>query len=276
MPGRGRVAAVVVDLPDSVGDRLEQMRVGDHPQHTRRPATDPLVIAVGNRHVDVRVAVGGRTEQEAFLTETDPPRVVVRAAEEFQTRNGRTRVRRAPGAAHRCGADDVKPIESLAKRMLLADYGTGEPGIPHDAPVPIIQPVVQVARPGVRIADTPPAEQLTADVGHVVAVGILQEERGRGLRDNQAAVGERQTRWDAQFLGEHGELVRPPVAVRILADTNPVAAVAWGLHVVGVIDRLGDPEPSPLVPSHTDRLADLGLGREQLDAKSDRRHRMPH
>ena len=36
------------------------------------------------------------------------------------------------------------------------------------------------------------------------------------------------------------------------------------LHLVGVVDRLGDAEPAAVVPGHRDRLADLRLGDEQL------------
>src|SRR5262249_13405720 len=51
-PRRAGVAAVPIDLPHLLGDRLEEVVVGDRPQHQRRrPAPHGLVVAVRDRHV---------------------------------------------------------------------------------------------------------------------------------------------------------------------------------------------------------------------------------
>ena len=43
------------------------------------------------------------------------------------------------------------------------------------------------------------------------------------------------------------------------------------LQLVGIVERLADPQPAALVPVHEDRLAaDLRLGGEQLDLESRR------
>ena len=57
--GGGGELAVPVDLAHLVGDRVELRAVGDHRQHRRRPAAHRLIIAVGDRQVDTRVAVRG-------------------------------------------------------------------------------------------------------------------------------------------------------------------------------------------------------------------------
>src|SRR5262245_46698912 len=68
MAARGRVPAVIIHLPHFVGRRLEHVAVGDRVQHKRRrPAADRLVIAIRDRHVDARVAVRRRSEDNAFL-----------------------------------------------------------------------------------------------------------------------------------------------------------------------------------------------------------------
>ena len=59
-----------------------------------------------------------------------------------------------------------------------------------------------------------------------------------------AAVGEGEARRDAQLVGEDGELVGLAVAVGVLADDDAVAPLPRGLALVGVVDRLGDPQPA--------------------------------
>ncbi len=66
----------------------------------------------------------------------------------------------------------------------------------------------------------------------------------RRLVDDHAAVGEGQAGGNAQLVGEDGELVGLAVAVGVLENDDPVVALALGLHVVGVVDGHGDPEPA--------------------------------
>ena len=76
------------------------------------------------------------------------------------------------------------------------------------------------------VAGAPAGEQHLADVGLAVAVGVLQEQRVGRLEDDHAAVGEEQAGGDVEPLGEDRELVGPAVAVGVLADRDPVAALA--------------------------------------------------
>ena len=236
-----------VDLADVLGDREEAVRVGDVRQHRRGHAADRLVVAVRDRHVDARAAVGGRAEEQALLADADAPRVVVRAAEELQLR-----------------AVGLEPEEALAEVVPLAADLADEAGVADDRVDPVVQPVPQVRRPGVGVARAEPGEERLALVGLAVAVGVLQEEHVRGLRDDQAAVDVAEARRDAQVLGEDGLLVGLAVAVGVLDDRDPVAALALRLHLVRVVDRLGDVQAAEVVPGHRDRLADLRLGDEQL------------
>jgi hypothetical protein len=116
----------------------------------------------------------------------------------------------------------------------------------------------------VGVARAEPGEERLALVGPAVAVGVLEEQHVRGLRDEEAAVDVAEARRDAQVLGEDGLLVGLAVAVGVLDDRDPVAPHAPGLHLVRVVDRLGDVEATEVVPGHRDRLADLRLGDEQL------------
>ena len=60
------------------------------------------------------------------------------------------------------------------------------------------------------------------------------------------------------------DLVGLAVAVGVLDDRDAVTPLALRLHLVRVVDRLGDVEPAEVVPRHRDRLEDLRLRDEQL------------
>ena len=208
--------------------------------------SDLLIVAVGDRQVDARAAVGGRAEEEAFLGDPHAPRVVVRVPEKLELR-----------------AIGLEPVEPLAELVPLAADRPVEPGVTDDPVEPVIEAIAEVARPGVGVAGAPAGEENLADVGLVVAVGVLEEQGVGRLVDDQAAVGEGHAGGDAQLVGEDGELVGLAVAVGVLADLDLVVPFAALLEVVGIVDGLGDPEPAFVIPGHRDRLGDLGLGDEQ-------------
>ena len=59
VPGPGGEVVVLVHLPDVGRDRIEARRLGGHTETTGGPPPHRLVIAVGDGHVDARIAVGG-------------------------------------------------------------------------------------------------------------------------------------------------------------------------------------------------------------------------
>ena len=109
-------------------------------QHRRGHAADRLVVAVRDRHVDARAAVGGRAEEQALLADADAPRVVVRAAEELELR-----------------AVGLEPEEALAEVVPLAADLAVEAGVADDRVDPVVEPVPQVAtaRRGCRAVPKP-------------------------------------------------------------------------------------------------------------------------
>ena len=73
MPGGRGEAAVVVDLPDLVGDRRKLGVPGNAAKHGRRPSPDRLVKPVGDWQVNARVSIGGGAEEDAILAEANSP-----------------------------------------------------------------------------------------------------------------------------------------------------------------------------------------------------------
>ena len=249
--------AVPVDLPDLVGDRMHAGVFRDHRQHARRHAADLLVVAVRDREMDARIAVGGRAEERAVLAEAEAPRVVAGAGQEFELR-----------------AVGLEAEHALLEAELLAADGAAEAGVADHAVDPVVEAVLEIARTGMRVRGAPAAEQDLAFVAMIVALRRTQEQRVRRLRDDDAVLVEREARRDAELVGEDGELVGPADALRVLADDDAIAAFAFALQLVRIVERLRDPQPAALVPVHADRAIDVGIGREQLRLEADRRHQV--
>ena len=74
-----------------------------------------------------------------------------------------------------------------------------------------------------------------------------------------------------QLVGEDGGLVGAAVVVRVFQNLDDVVALAGRLRVVRIVLRLGDPQPSALVPRHRFRVAgDQRFGGEQLQLEAGR------
>src|SRR5262249_10655015 len=143
--------------------------------------------------------------------------------------------------------------------------------IANDAIQPVIEPILKVTWPGMRIARRPAGEQCLAHVRFTVTVCVFQKERVRRLMDDDSTVGKSETGRDAQFVGKDGDLVGPAVAVGVLADEDAIASLALGLLLVGIVDVDSDPEAAALVPVHADRLApQLRLRHKELHLETDR------
>ena len=147
--GGGREVAVMIDLPDRHGAVARRLRrefhlrtAGDAVERGRAPAADPLVDAVGQRHVLARVAVGRRAEDEPLLTEPEAPRIVVGAAQGLEPRP--------------VGREPEKPLREL---MPLSAHLAVEARVADDPVHPAVEAPGEIARAGVGVAGAPTGEQ---------------------------------------------------------------------------------------------------------------------
>ena len=123
-----------------------------------------------------------------------------------------------------------------------------------------------------RVLPPPAVEQHPGlTVGHVVAVGVGNEEQLRRRADPHAAEADLETADEVQPLLEDRSLVEHMVAVGVFENQDPVAGLV-GSHPSRIGIGLGHPEPAPVVEAHCDRLAHVGLRGQQLHGKA-RRHR---
>ena len=111
-------------------------------------------------------------------------------------------------------------------------------------------------------------------VGDVVAVGVGDEKEIGRRAHPHAPKPHRQTTDEVEPLLEDRPGVEDVVTVGVLEDEDPVAGVfVCDLPRVGI--TLRNPEPAAVVEAHRDRLADVGLGREEFDREAGRsRHRL--
>ena len=251
---RGKVL-VMIYLPDVRRDRVETGGLRARVETLRRPAPYRFVVAVGHRHIDTRIPVGGRAEDDTLLAEAHAPGVVVGVANELASRPIR-----------------FEPVEASGEALLFSPYFSVEARVADDSPDPIIEAPVHIARPRVGVACRPAAEENLSFIRPVIAICVAQEEGVGRLVDKEASSGEAEARRDAQLVGEDGELICPAVSICIFADPDPVFSLALGLDLVGIVRRLADPEPSPRVPGHGDRLGDVRFRREESRFEPFRHH----
>ena len=156
-------------------------------------------------------------------------------------------------------------VERLIEGQRLPADDAVESRVADRAPYPVVQAVLEVRRQRVGVAHAPAAHQRLADVGLVVAVGVLQSDQLASLRDDDAAVHEDQAAHDTQLVGEDRRPVGAAVVVGVLQNFDDVVALAVLLQVVRIVLRLGNPQPAARVPGHRFRVpGDQRLGGEQL------------
>ena len=83
----------------------------------------------------------------------------------------------------------LETIGALGETLPFAAYGAIESRVANAAVEPVIDSVVQVVGLSVGIANPPPGDNIVSHVGFVVAIGVLQKQKARRLRNDQAAVG---------------------------------------------------------------------------------------
>ena len=113
---------------------------------------------------------------------------------------------------------------------------------------PVVEAILEVAHRAVRVAHVPAGDQRLADVGLVVAVGVLEADRETAVLADHAAAIERERVGNTQVLGKDGELVHLAVVVRVFADANAVATFAVSLPFVRIVNRFADPQPAAGIP----------------------------
>ena len=217
------------------------------------------------------VVAVGREEQVAVGVECQAEQIAAALAEKFEP--PRQRVKSPDGLLELNAADVV------ARRAA------------RNAVEPAVRAPGEVVGQGLRVFHAESGEQdLRLTVGHVVAVAVGIKEQVGDLEDVDAPVTERQTGAEIQPGHEVLEVIGAAVAVRVLADGDPVVALgplrrrfgnagidgarpAVHLHslepgggrVLQVLDR---PEPAPVVELDEDWLSNVRLGRVEVHGQS--------
>ena len=217
------------------------------------------------------VVAVGREEQVAVGVECQAEQIAAALAEKFEP--PRQRVKSPDGLLELNAADVV------ARRAA------------RNAVEPAVRAPGEVVGQGLGVFHAESGEQdLRLTVGHVVAVAVGIKEQVGDLEDVDAPVTERQAGAEIQPGHEVLEVIGAAVAVRVLADGDPVVALGplrrrfgnagidgarkavhlhslepGGVRVLQVLDR---PEPAPVVELDEDRLSNVRLGREEVHRHS--------
>ena len=242
---------MLIDLANFVGDRIEMPLVPDGGRAMGGPTADGFEIAIRNAEIEGRIVIGGGGEELEVFAHPDTPGVVVGRSQKFQH-----------------AAIGLEAEHPCAEAQRLATDFTPETAVSHGAVDPTIQAPVQIARPGMGVMRAPSREQHTAFGGDSGARSILQKKHVRGLRDDHPTVGENHAGGDAEFVGENGEFVRHAGAFGVFANRDAIVALTGRLQLIGVVERLGDPQSAALVEGHADRFLDVRVAGEKLRFKT--------
>ena len=223
---------------------------------------------LGNRHVYAWTTIGGRTEDVAFLAETEPPGVIVGGTQELQCFDANrvaVEIARllagylpvvADGVCRsgliRSAEMNLESPEALAKTHLrLAVDDRLRVVVALHGPDPVVGAILEVANSAVGIAHRPTCDERLAKVGFIVAVDVFHVDRRLAvLDDDTSAIADKCGR-DAEILSKDRELVRMTVVVRVLADLYSVTPLRLsGLKLVGIVDGFANPETTVFVPVH--------------------------
>ena len=142
--------------------------------------------------------------------------------------------------------------------FLTAD-GAAESGIAVGGVDPIVEAITEVRNASVSVVGFKSGEQDLADVGVVVAVGVLEKNHVGAVGADETAVDEDGGGGDGKLVSEEGEFVGLAVAVGVLADVNAVVAEISRLEVVRIVHGLDDVGAATVVPSDIDGVDDVWL-----------------
>ena len=113
----------------------------------------------------------------------------------------------------------------------------------------------EVVRAVMRIGEIDALQHDRAHVGHVVAIGVFEEDDVGGAGDDDTAIPELKTE-RILHAGELGHAIRFAVFVVVVADDEGVLHILQGLpHRVGVPD--GSPEATFGIDLHLHRVHEL-------------------
>ena len=166
-----------IDLPHALGNGFHVF-VRIRTSSAAHAVGAGVVGPVRNGHVPAVAVVGRRAKHVAGFVETHAPGIV--------RRDGHVLYHRPVGRIHA----GLKPKQCLPEieRIGGAHFAL-KSRIAYATPDPVVEAVVQVARPGVGVERAKTSEQNLLHIGLVVAVGIFQKQHVRGLRHNEATVG---------------------------------------------------------------------------------------
>ena len=132
----------------------------------------------------------------------------------------------------------------------------------------VVEPERQVVHSSLLVLGAEPGEDLAADVGDVVAVGVLEVPDVRRRRDEDASLPGRDTGGPHELVGHDVALVEPAVAVGVAKPAHGAQRVLAGPGLVRVVDHLGDVQITVLVERRRDRAVNQGFGGDRLEMET--------
>ena len=133
---------------------------------------------------------------------------------------------------------------------------------------PVVQSEPRIAQTSFHVGEREACVEHLADVGPVISVDVLQVEDVGSGRRYEASLPGRDAFHGENPVREYRVPVDDTVPVRVLEVLDPAQRSVSFRGVLGVVEELGDVHASEFIESHLDRIDDVRLRGEQLDAES--------
>ncbi len=114
----------------------------------------------------------------------------------------------------------------------------------------------------------PSGDEGFTHIGAIIPVGILEPLHPAAVHHDHTPSIKNKTRRNAQLVGKDDGSVQLAIAVGVFQNLESVASLSFGLKLVGVVHRLGDPQPASMVEGKPKGFDDVRFGGKEINVKS--------
>ena len=118
------------------------------------------------------------------------------------------------------------------------------------------------------VLSAPSGDEGFTHIGAIIPVGILEPLHYAAVHHDPTPSIKNKTCRNAQLVGKDDGSVKFTIAVCVFQNLEPVASLSFGLKLIGVVHRLGDPQSVPMVEGKPEGFDDVWFRGKESNVKS--------